>query len=127
MMSSRKRLESLTLGSELRWYGVTSIPTTKAKCIEELTLHLGEEGLHGNLVKQTLQTQQTHKVGKTLDQPNSANEPTKASTLSIVQASIDEPRNSSASDMLPQLCTLLANQMQQQLQLQQDQEKDTKK
>jgi len=50
---------------------VTPIPTTKAKCIEELTLHLGEEGPLNNSVED-----QTHEVGRTPDQPSSANEPT---------------------------------------------------
>jgi len=66
---------------------------------------------------------QTHEVGKTPEQSSSANEPTETGTPSIIQASNDEPRNTSATDMLPRLCTLLANQMQQQLQLQQEQDK----
>jgi len=65
-MSSWKRLERLTLGdlrNELRRYGMTPISTTKAKCIEELTLHLEEEGPLDNLVEN-----QTHEVGKTPNQ-----------------------------------------------------------
>jgi len=62
------------------------------------------------------------KVGKTPDQSSSANEPTEAGTPLVIQSSNDELRNTSTNDMLPQLCTLLANQMQQQLQLQREQD-----
>jgi len=71
-MSSRKRLEILTLGNlrnELRRYGVTLIPTTKAKCMEELILYLGEEEPLDNPVED-----QTHEIGKTPGQPSSANQ-----------------------------------------------------
>jgi len=55
-------------------------------------------------------------------QPSSANEPTEAGTPLVIQPSNDEFRNTSITDMLPQLCTLLANQMQQQLQFQREQD-----
>jgi len=67
-MSTRKRLESFTLGdlrNELRRYGMTLILTTKAKCIEELTFHLEEEKPLDNFVKD-----QTHKVDRTPNQPS---------------------------------------------------------
>jgi len=84
--------------------------------MEELILHLGEEGPLNNPAKD-----QTHEVGKTPDQPSSANELAEVGTSLVIQPSNDEPHNTSATDMLPQLCTLLTNQMQQQLQFQQEQ------
>jgi len=82
-MSSRKQLEGLTLGNlrnELRRYGITPIPTTKAKCIEELTLYLGEEESLDNPMKD-----QIHEVDKTPDQPSLANEPTEVGTPLVIQ------------------------------------------
>jgi len=65
---------------------------------------------------------QTHEVDRTPNQPNSANEPTEAGTPMVIQSSNDESRKMSATDLLPQLCTLLSK-MQQQLQLQREQDK----
>jgi len=47
-----------TRRSSQRAKSVTPIPTTKAKCIEELTLYIGKEGPFGNPVED-----QTHEVG----------------------------------------------------------------
>jgi len=65
---------------------------------------------------------QTHEAGKTPNQLSSANKPTEAGTPLVIKSSNDEPHNTSATDMFPQLCTLLANQMQQQLQFQREQD-----
>jgi len=44
--------------------------------MEELILHLGEEGPLDNLVEN-----RTHEIGRTSDQPSSANDPIEVGTL----------------------------------------------
>jgi len=72
--------------------------------MEELIFHLREEGSLDNPVED-----QTHEVGKIPDQSSSANELTEAGTPLVIQTSNNERPNTSATDMLSQLCMLLVN------------------